>query len=107
MKKQEVIQEALSILHDEDSHLSKEGHARFVALLTKEVDEDPPAGDAEPMTDARWHEYALAALGSFGKIGYSSDKGKREAVMSASEAAVSFAVIVADGLLAAAKERAK
>lgn len=104
MKKQEVIQEALSILHDEDSHLSKEGHARFVALLTKEVDEDPPAGDAEPMTDARWHEYALAAVGAFGNL--AADDGSTTTDVAARATTV-FAVIVADGLLAAAKERAK
>ena len=105
MKKQEVIQEALSILHDEDSHLSKEGHARFVALLTKEVDEDPPAGDAEPMTDARWHEYALAAVGAFGHSLVHNDA--ELAPLAAGDAAAEFAVRVADGLLAAAKERAK
>ena len=100
MKKQEVIQEALSILHDEDSHLSKEGHARFVALLTKDVDEDPPAGDAEPMTDARWHEYALAAVGAYGSIVVGDSSA-------CSEVCAIFSIGVADRLLVAAKERAK
>ena len=105
MQKQEVIQEALSILHDEDSHLSKEGHARFVALLTKEVDEDPPAGDVEPMTDARWHEYALAAVGAFGNLAAEGACATAHGLVA--DATAEFAVRVADGLLAAAKERAK
>lgn len=99
MKKQEVLQEALGILRDEETHLSGDGHRRFLELLTKEVEEDSTP-DPEPMTDARWHEYALAAVGAFRDL-------RGEGIEATATNVSAFAVRVADGILAAAKERAK
>jgi hypothetical protein len=106
VKKQEVLQEALGILRDEETHLSGDGHRRFLELLTKEVEEDSTP-DPEPMTDARWHEYALAAVGAFGNLAASVAGGEHGDQVATATATVNFSVRVADGILAAAKERAK
>lgn len=102
MNKSELLQETLELLNSESEHLSEAGHARFVALLTKDVTDDVPP---EPQTDMRWHEYALAAVGAFGHSLVHNDA--ELAPLEAGEAAAKFAATVADGLLAAAKERAK
>ena len=103
MKKLELILGAFDLLLSEADHLSEEGHAKLQALAGEQIEEDSPLAQ-EPQTDGRWHEYALAAVGSFGHIAVGGGGSTWEEV---ADASVGFATKVADGLLAAAKERAK
>lgn len=103
MKKSEVMQSALEILRDENDHLSARGAERFKELLSQDVEEDVAP---VPLTDERWHEYALAAIGAFGPALAKVVKCLEDAEEAAEELGT-FAVGVADGVLAAAQEREK
>lgn len=102
MKKLELIRGAFDLLLSEADHLSEEGHAKLQALVAEQVEEDSPLTQ-EPQTDGRWHEYALAAVGAFGST---MSSGTLVANDTTHEVCVDFSTKVADGLLAAAKERA-
>ena len=104
MKKGEIMQSALEILRDENDHLSARGAERFKELLSQDVEEDVAP---VPLTDERWHEYALVAIGALGPALGAAGAGTFEDIDVAAKVAARFAVGVADGVLAAAQERAK
>jgi hypothetical protein len=100
VKKLELIKGAFDLLLSESDHLSEAGHAKLQALVGEQVEEDNPLAPV-PQTDGRWHEYALAAVGAFGNITQGVGGALEEHVAST----VDYVTKVADGLLAAAKER--
>lgn len=106
MKQIDWIKEAAQILNTHGELLPSEACKRAEELLLAEVDEEPSTETPPKMTDARWHEYALAAIGAVGNI---LKLPTHESILRSDLAddIVVIATNVADRMLEAAEEREK
>lgn len=106
MKQIEWITRAANLLDVIKEDLPETAQRTAKELLQADVDEVPDTQEPAPkMTDARWHEYAVAAIGAFLRSAppVPDDVTREGFAKTVSEVAVG----IADRMLAAAEERAK